>query len=337
MPEANTYREAGVDLEAANKSMSAVSSVITETFNPEVLSPFGGFGGIIRIPQDIPNPVIVSSVDSVGTKVSVAVQNNTLHTVGADIVHHCVNDILVAGAEPLCFMDYVAHADFTADQTAEAIRGVALACRALNIPLVAGETAQLPGIYRRGEFDLVGAVVGIADETNLLDIDNVKPGDVVVALPSNGLHTNGFSLARRIFADIPLESILPELGRPLAEELLAPHRCYLNDLRGFLSRIHALAHITGGGLLDNIPRSLPDGVRVDLEWGTWQVPAIFELIRAMGEVQEDEMAHIFNMGIGMAAICPLDTADELVKEVPGASIAGNVQASQVEEKIRILR
>ena len=192
IPEANTYRKAGVDVEAANKSLSAVSNIITETFNTEVLSPFGGFGGIIRIPKEIPNPVIVSSIDSVGTKVSVAVQNNRLHTVGADIVHHCVNDILVAGAKPLCFMDYIAHADFTTDQTAEAIRGVALACKTLNIPLVAGETAQLPGVYQASAFDLVGAVIGIADEADLLDIRNVQPGDVVVALPSNGLHTNGF-------------------------------------------------------------------------------------------------------------------------------------------------
>ncbi len=314
-----------------------VSDAVQSTFNTSVVSGFGGFGGIVRVPDGIRRPVIVSSIDSVGTKVSVAVRAGRLDTVGFDIVHHCLNDILVTGGQPLCFMDYIAHADFTSAQTAEAISGVAASCKALDIPLVSGETAQLPGVYRDREFDLVGAVIGVASEDELLDSRNVRPGDVVVALPSNGIHTNGYSLVRRLFADVRLDRVFPELGRTLGEELLSVHRCYLPDLRDFLPRIHALAHITGGGLWDNIPRSVPDGVRVDLEWGTWQVPAIFELIAELGHIADDEMARIFNMGIGMAVICDQATADDLIRETAGASLAGTVQASGVEEKIRILR
>ena len=337
IPEAEAYRKAGVDLVAADESLAAVRDSIKGTFNAAVISGFGGFGGIVRVPTEIENPVIVSSIDSVGTKVSIAVQAGRLDTVGFDLVHHCVNDVLVTGAQPLCFMDYIAHANFNAAQTAEAIKGVAAACKVLGVPLVGGETAQLPGVYQDQEFDLVGAVIGVAGEAELLDNDDVRPGDVVVALPSNGIHTNGYSLVRRVFADVPLDSVYPELGRPLAEELLAVHRCYLQDLKGFLPRIHSLAHITGGGLWDNIPRSVPDGVRVDLEWGCWQVPAIFEVIGELGKIADDEMARIFNMGIGMAVMCDRETADDLVREVSGASIAGTVQASGVEEKIRILR
>lgn len=326
-----------MDLVAADASLDAISDAVRSTFNASVVSGFGGFGGIVRVPSDIERPVVVSSIDSVGTKVSVAVQAGRLDTVGYDIAHHCVNDILVTGATPLCFMDYFAHADLTPAQTAEAIRGVAAACKALDIPLVSGETAQLPGVYRDREFDLVGAVIGVASEDDLLDIRKVRPGDVVVALPSNGIHTNGYSLVRRLFADVPLDRIYPELGRPLGEELLAIHRCYLTDLRDLLPRIHALAHITGGGIWDNIPRSLPDGVRVDLEWGTWQVPTIFEVIAELGDIADDEMARIFNMGIGMAVMCDQATADELIRQTAGASLAGTVQASGVAEKVRILR
>ena len=326
-----------MDLVAADESLFAVSDTVRGTFNAGVLSEFGGFSGVVRVPADIKRPVIVASIDSVGTKVSVAVRAGRLDTVGHDIVHHCVNDILVSGATPLCFMDYIAHADFTAAQTAKAIKGVAAACKALDVPLIGGETAQLPGVYRDREFDLVGTAIGVASEGELLDRRNVRPGDVVVALPSNGIHTNGYSLVRRVFADVPLDRVYPELGRPLADELLAVHRCYLEDLRDFLPRIHALAHITGGGLFDNIPRSVPDGARVDLEWGAWQVPAIFELISEMGDIPDDEMARVFNMGIGMAVMCDHATADQLVREAPGASIAGTVQASGRAEKLRILR
>jgi phosphoribosylformylglycinamidine cyclo-ligase len=335
-PGARAYREAGVDLAAADESLAAIKESVRRTFNAQVVSGFGGFGGAIRLPAGMRRPVIVSSIDSVGTKVSVAARAGRLDTVGHDIVHHCVNDILVTGARPLCFLDYVAFADFTAAQSAQVVLGVAAACTALGVPLVGGETAQLPGVYGAGEFDLVGAVVGVAEEDELLDIEDVRAGDLVVALPSNGIHTNGYSLVRKVFADVPLEHVYPELGRPLGDELLAPHRCYLNDLGDFLPRIHALAHITGGGLLDNVPRSLPEGLRADLDWGRWQVPAIFELIAELGDVPEDEMSRIFNLGIGMAVFCDQDTADDLTRAA-GASIVGTVQTDDSGERVRIRR
>lgn len=336
-PEARAYRESGVDLAAADDSLAAIGDAVRRTYNADVISGLGGFGGVIRLPAGIERPVIVSSIDSVGTKVSVAVQAGRLDTVGHDLVHHCVNDILVTGARPLCFLDYIAYADFTADQSSQVVKGVAAACEALGVPLIGGETAQLPGVYRDREFDLVGAVVGVAGERDLIDIQSVQPGDTVVALPSNGIHTNGYSLVRRVFADVPLDHTYAQLGRPLGDELLAIHRCYLADLSDFLPRVHALAHITGGGLWDNIPRSLPAGVRVDLAWGRWQVPAIFELIAELGDVPEDEMARIFNMGIGMAVLCDATTADELTRSVAGASIVGAVHRDEVGERVRILR
>ena len=335
-PGARSYREAGVDLAAADESLAAIKESVRRTFNAQVVSGFGGFGGAIRLPAGMRQPVIVSSIDSVGTKVSVAARAGRLDTVGHDIVHHCVNDILVTGARPLCFLDYVAFADFNTVQSARVVLGVAAACTALGVPLVGGETAQLPGVYGTGEFDLVGAVVGVAEEDELLDVANVRAGDVVVALLSNGIHTNGYSLVRRVFEDVALDHVYPDLGRPLGDELLAPHRCYLNDLSDFLPRIHALAHITGGGLLDNIPRSLPDGVRADLDWGRWQVPAIFELIAELGDVPEDEMARIFNLGIGMAVFCDQATADDLTRSA-GASIVGTIQADDSGERVRIRR
>jgi phosphoribosylformylglycinamidine cyclo-ligase len=221
---------------------------------------------------------------------------------------------------------------------ASVVQGAANACSKLDCALIGGETAELPGIYRENEFDLAGCMIGIASEAELIDINRVESGDAVVALPSNGLHTNGYSLARRVLSDYSLDHVFPELGRSLADELLAIHRPYVKDLRGLLPKVRSMAHITGGGLFDNIPRVLPESLGVDLEWGTWQVPPIFELIRDIGNVDFDEMCHVFNMGIGMAVICAPENADAFVHHIPGASLAGIVRPLKTgAERVRILR
>ena len=336
--DAAAYRAAGVDLTAADQVLRGIRKAVESTFGAGVVRGFGGFGGAVRVPEGLRRPVIVSSTDSVGTKVSIAAMAGVYDSVGWDIVNHCVNDVLVTGALPLAFLDYVASADLGPERTAAVIRGVAEACRDAGCPLIGGETAELPGIYRPGEFDLAGFLIGVASEDDLIDTSRVRPGDAVVALPSNGLHTNGYSLARRVFQGVDLGHVYPELGRPLGDELLAIHRSYLNDLKGLLPRVHAMAHITGGGLWDNIPRVLPEGVGVDLDWGTWQVPPIFDLMARLGGIEFKEMCRVFNMGIGMAVICAPEDADAFLNGVAGASLAGRTRrADGAGGRVRVLR
>ena len=336
--DATAYKDAGVDLSAAEDALDRIRRSVESTRRPEVLHGFGGFGGAIRVPSDVRDPVIVSSVDSVGTKVSVAVQAGRYGTVGADLVNHCANDVLVTGALPLAFLDYFAASNLDPNMCGEVVEGAAAACRALECSLIGGETAELPGVYREGQFDLAGCMIGIAPESELIDINRVEVGDAVVALPSNGLHTNGYSLVRRVFAEFDLSHTFPELGRPLVDELLAIHRPYVHDLRHLLPKVRAMAHVTGGGLIDNIPRVLPEGLGVDLEWGAWQVPAIFELIEKLANVEFNEMCRVFNMGIGMAVICSRDDVDSFVRTISGASLAGSVRLLDGDrDRVRILR
>lgn len=336
--QARVYGQAGVDLGAARESVEGIKQAVISTFGPGVIGAFGGFGGIVRVPPEIERPVIVSSVDSVGTKISIAVRSGVFNTVGWDLVNHCVNDVLVTGAKPLAFLDYFAAADLDPAIMVEVVKGVAGACKEAGCTLIGGETAELPGIYRAGQIDLAGCMIGVAAEGELIDINRVRPGDAVIALPSNGLHTNGYSLARRVFADVDLDHVYPELGRPLGQELLAIHRSYLKDLGDLLPKVHAMAHITGGGLWENIPRVLPAGVGVDLEWGTWQVPQIFMLIERLGRIDFDEMCYVFNMGVGMAVICAPQAVDEFIFGIPGASLAGTVRRLEGDtDRVRILR
>ena len=335
---APSYKQAGVDLTAANAVVDRIRDSVNSTHGPLVVGDIGGFGGALRIPPGIEDPVIVSSIDSVGTKVSIAAQARRYDTVGADIVNHGANDILVVGALPCAFLDYFASSKLDPEVVASVVEGAARACGKLDCALLGGETAELPGVYRQGEFDLAGCMIGVASEAELIDINRVRPGDAVVVLPSNGLHTNGYSLARRVFGGYSLDHVFPELARPLVDELLAVHRSYVKDLRGLLPKVHSMAHITGGGLLDNIPRVLPDSLGVDLEWGTWQVPPVFELIRKLGSIDFDEMCHVFNMGIGMAVICAPENVDEFVYRIPGASLAGAVRTLEPgAERVRVLR
>ena len=327
-----------MDLAAGSSVIDHIRQSVNSTHGPLVLHGVGSFGGAIRIPPDIEDPVLVSSIDSVGTKVSIASQVRRYGTIGADIVNHGANDILVVGASPYAFLDYFATANLEPKLVANVVQGAADACNKLGCALIGGETAELPGIYHENEFDLAGCMIGIVSEAEMIDVNRVRSNDAVIALPSNGLHTNGYSLARRIFSDYPLDHIFPELGRSLADELLAIHRPYSNDLLGLLTKVHSMAHITGGGLYENIPRALPNSLGVALEWGNWQVPPIFELIKKLGNIEFDEMCHVFNMGIGMAVMCAPQHADTFIRTIPGSSIVGTVQPADTDgERVRILR
>jgi len=304
------------------------------TARPEVLADVGPFSALFRVPGGMIDPVLVSSADGVGTKVVVARILGVYDTVGQDLVNHCVNDILTAGAEPLYFLDYLANNGLTEDHKVALVEGVSRACKAAGCALIGGETADMPDIYQPGDYDLAGFIVGVAERETVIDGRDIVVGDVLVALPSTGLHTNGYSLVRAIWrlgkgesrteARLRLEQYEPDLGQTLGEALLAVHRCYLHDLRPVLGRIKGLAHITGGGLLDNVPRILPDGTAARFDRSSWQVPPLFRLIQRAGEVPEFEMLRTFNMGLGAVFALAAGDVDRVLAELPEARIVGEV-------------
>jgi phosphoribosylformylglycinamidine cyclo-ligase len=261
----------------------------------------------------------VASTDGVGTKVKLAAQVGRYNSIGHDIVNHCIDDILVQGARPLFFMDYFATSKLTPGIVAEVVTGIAEACRASGCALLGGETAEMPGVYAPGEFDIAGTIVGVLERGNMLPRAGIGPGDVLLGLRSSGPHTNGYSLIRKIFEGVPLETIFPELGLPLADALLAPHRSYLNVLSTVLgppSTVKALAHLTGGGFLENIPRILPEGVDAVIHKGSWPVPPLFSLIQSRGEIAHEEMHRVFNMGIGMVVVVAKKDVEKLQQAIP---------------------
>ncbi|MCK4352284.1 phosphoribosylformylglycinamidine cyclo-ligase [candidate division WOR-3 bacterium] len=289
------YKEAGVDIEKGDtfkKYIKKLSNVI------------GGFGGTFEIPKGYKHPLLVSSVDSVGTKLKIAMQLGIHNTVGKDIVNHCVNDILTLGAKPLYFMDYIGTGKLNLEQQKEVINGIVDACKENDILLLGGETAELPGLYNLEEYDLVGFITGIVEKNNLIDGSKIMPGDKLIGLPSNGLHTNGYSLVRKIIKDkgLSLNLKIPELGSGLGEELLKIHRSYKDLLTPFLDKVKGLIHITGGGFYGNVPRILPKGLGAKIYKDSWDIPPIFKFIQHEGEVEEREMFEVFNMGIGMIVI-----------------------------------
>jgi phosphoribosylformylglycinamidine cyclo-ligase len=302
------YREAGVDIPAADAAKARIKTVARGTFNPAVLSEIGSFGAMFR--PDLARyrePVLVASTDGVGTKVQVAVAAGVHDTVGYDLVAHCVNDILVQGASPLFFLDYIALGRMDPDRVEQIVRGLARACTEFGCPLIGGETAEMPGTYAPDDYDLAGFIVGVVDKSAALTGENVREGDAILGLPSAGLHTNGYSLARKVLFEtmgLSVHSRVEELGGTVGQALLAPHVCYLPALEPLLERgkVKALAHITGGGFEGNIPRVLPDGLGARIRRGAWQVPALFRLIQSGGGVRDDEMFRTFNMGIGMAVV-----------------------------------
>lgn len=306
------YKDAGVDIDAGHRAVSLMKQAVEATHGPRVLGSLGAFGGLFDAAwmRDLEAPLLVSSADGVGTKTKVASAVGRYDTVGQDIVNHCVDDILVQGAEPLFFLDYVAANRLDPQMIATIVGGAAKACGENGCALLGGETAEMPGVYAEGEFDLVGTIVGVVDRPKLIDGSGIRPGMVVLGLPSAGLHTNGFTLARAALDGLDLDAVRDDLGGiSLADALLAPHRSYLPEVRALWAadvRIEGLAHITGGGLVDNPPRILPEGTALHLDRSTWALPPVFQLIQSRGEVSDAEMARVFNCGLGMLVVVRAD-------------------------------
>jgi phosphoribosylformylglycinamidine cyclo-ligase len=303
----NAYAQAGVDITAGQRATDLMKAAVRATYGPEVLAGIGAFGGLYDAAalKEMAAPVLVASTDGVGTKTRVAARLNCWDTIGRDLVNHCVNDILVPGARPLFFLDYVATSRLEPEQIAAVVGGVAAACREAGCALLGGETAEMPGVYAPGEIDLVGTIVGVVEREGIVDGSAIRPGDAILALPAGGLHTNGYSLAHQVLGGLDWRETLPALGGTIGEALLAVHRSYLEPLQQLRAagvEIRGLAHITGGGVIDNLPRILPGGIGAVIRRGAWPVPPIFDLIREVGQVSDAEMFHVFNMGLGMLIV-----------------------------------
>ena len=332
MTERSSYASAGVNLDAGQQAVHLMKAAVKATYGPEVLSDTGNFGGLYDISslKAYDRPLLVASTDGVGTKTRVAAHMNRWHTIGQDLVNHCINDILVQGAKPLFFLDYVASSQLDPAQIAAIVGGMAEACLAAGCALIGGETAEMPGVYMPDEVDVVGTIVGVVDHAQLLDGTRIQPGDAILALPSTGLHTNGFSLARSVLAQLDWHEPHPLLGTSPGDAMLAVHRCYLHEidtLRNADIDIKGLAHITGGGIIDNLPRILPDGLSAKIENETWPVPPIFQLIQQLGSVEDGEMFRVFNMGMGMLVVLPPDQVETAQSVLDGESyVVGSIVA-----------
>jgi phosphoribosylformylglycinamidine cyclo-ligase len=320
LPRETSYRDAGVDIDAQDEALGQVRTLVRDTYGPEVISDLGLFGGLYRASfPDCEAPILVTSADGVGTKLRIAAAMKIHDTIGGDLVNHCINDILVQGARPLFFLDYFATGKLDPSIMVDVVRGMAAACRESGTALIGGETAEMPGFYAGGEYDVAGFIVGVVDEKNLIDGSRVKQGDVLIGLPSNGLHTNGYSLARRIIEDRgdDLQSIVEDAGGKLGEVLLRQHISYLEPLLPLVENrlIHAMAHITGGGLTDNLPRVLPHDCDARIKLGSWDVPPIFRYLIGDGRVAQEEALRVFNMGVGMVLIVSPDAVGEVVRRL----------------------
>jgi phosphoribosylformylglycinamidine cyclo-ligase len=307
LKKAITYRDSGVDIDAGNRAVKLMKGYVRSTFNRQVLGDLGSFGGLFQFDQSqFKQPVLVSSTDGVGTKIKVAIMSGVYDTVGQDLVNHCCNDILVQGARPLFFLDYVAMGVLEPRKIAGIVKGLSIAAKQQGVVLIGGETAEMPGMYLKGDFDLAGTIVGVVEKSKVVTGAGIKPGDVVVNLPSVGLHTNGFSLARKILFDankFKVNQKIAPLKTTLAEALLKPHKCYAREVLALMKKVpvQGMAHITGGGL-DNIPRVLPDNCRVEIKRGTWPVLDVFKLLVEKGRVPEFDAYRTFNMGLGFLLI-----------------------------------
>ncbi len=331
-----TYAAAGVDIEAADRVKEFIKRHARTTFRPEVLSDVGFFGGLFEL-KGYREPVLVSSTDGVGTKLKVASALGKQDTVGVDLVNHCVNDIFTCGAEPLFFLDYIAMGKLIPEKVESIVQGIATACQAVGCALIGGETAEMPGIYAGEDFDLVGFIVGVVEKSDLINHPQIKAGDAILGLASSGLHTNGYSLVRKIFGVGPstLEVFYPELGRTLGEELLEPHRCYYPQLKSALRLVKGMAHITGGGLTGNVPRVLPPALAARFDEGSWSIPPVFQLIQQQGNITKPEMYRVFNMGVGMVVICSPPNVPEITKLVPEAKLIGEVVEQKGKKRVII--
>src|SRR5688572_16546747 len=303
------YRQAGVDIDAGNEVVRRIRTLARGTFTPGVLSEIGSFGGLFELARaGVTDPVLVASADGVGTKLRVAFMTGVHTTIGVDLVNHCVNDILVQGARPLFFLDYLATGRLDPDVAVKIVEGLARACRDNGCALLGGETAEMPGFYADGEYDVAGFIVGAVSRARVIDGRSIRPGDALVGLPSSGLHTNGYSLARRIAFDVARlapGSVVPELGASIGDALLVPHRSYLRAIEPLLDSgaIKGMAHITGGGTTENLPRILPDGVHAVVDRSAWTPPPIFTWLQQTGNVPTEDMFRTFNMGVGLIVAC----------------------------------
>ena len=318
--DASAYREAGVDIEVQETALGRIGSLVRSTATPGVMSELGGFGGLFRLGHDLEDPVLVASADGVGTKLMVAQLVGDFTTVGRDLVNHCVNDILVQGAKPLFFLDYVGAGVLEPGHFVGLVEGVAAGCRENGCALLGGETAEMPGFYQPGDYELVGFVVGVVERSRLLGPMRVVAGNVLIGLPSAGLHTNGYSLARHLVFDtlgLGVDDPFPGMDASVGEVLLAPHLSYLSVLENLLADdgLRALAHITGGGLTDNLPRALADGLHAVVDSGAWETPAVFEVLAREGDVPIGEMRRVFNMGIGMVLVVAAEAAERIVAQL----------------------
>lgn len=326
----DAYAAAGVDIAAGNRAVALYKDVTSAWRHPGQLDAIGGFGGLFRVPGE-EGRALVGSADGVGTKILIAAEMRRYGSVGADLVNHCVNDILVVNATPLFFLDYLAVGKLDPAVAAEIVRGCYEACRANNCALLGGETAEMPGLYAEGHFDLAGTIVGIVDTAAVPSPDDVQPGDAIVGLPSRGLHTNGYTLARKLIP--PEEYAQPFDGTTYGDALLAGHPSYYNEVRAIqgVAKVKAMSHITGGGLLENVPRTLPGGVKAIFEQSRWEIPALFRELCERGKLQHEERYRTFNMGIGYTLIVPLADAPKAVAAVPGAKVIGWIEERNPEE------
>lgn len=338
MSQSISYADAGVSIDNANRAVAKIREYARSTFNERTLTEIGSFGGMFSgaFPE-MRDPVLVASADGVGTKLKLAFETGIHNTVGADLVNHCVNDILVQGAHPLFFLDYFATGKLEPDVTASVVEGMARACKENGCVLLGGETAEMPDFYPPGEYDLAGFIVGIVDKEKVIDGKSIVPGDVVLGIPSKGLQTNGYSLARKLFFEIGAhkpDTHLEELGKTIGDALLETHESFLPQIGPLLDsgKIKGLAHITGGGFLENIPRILPEGVSVEIDRGTWPELPVFGVMQRLGNVADQEMFRTFNMGIGMVVICAPDNAEELSGSL-GAYKIGRTAAGTQDVKV----
>jgi phosphoribosylformylglycinamidine cyclo-ligase len=329
-----TYAAAGVDIDLANQAKKLIGKLAKTTYRPEVLSGVGFFGGLFEF-KGYKQPVLVSSVDGVGTKLKIAIALGKHDTVGIDIVNHCVNDIFTCGAEPLFFLDYIAMGKLIPEQVEAIVQGLVYACREVGCALIGGETAEMPGLYSGEDYDLAGFIIGVVEKDRIIMGKTIVAGDKIIGLPSSGLHTNGYSLVRKIFAVDEFKKHYPELGRTLGEVLLEPHRCYYHQLKPLLPLIKGLAHITGGGLIENVPRVLPQGLTAQFSRQAWTVPPIFQLIQKRGNVAQEEMYRVFNMGIGMVVVCTPEKVSEITKSLPEAMVIGEIVKQKGEQWVVI--
>lgn len=307
-----TYKAAGVDIEAGEKTVDKIKGYAKSTFNKSVLTDIGMFGAFYEPDfSGFEKPVLVSSVDGVGTKLKIAVDMDKFDTIGQDLVNHCVNDIAVCGAKPLFFLDYYATGKLNPDKAADVVKGFSIACKENNCSLIGGETAEMPGLYQENDFDVSGTIVGVVDKSKIIDGKRIQKGDLLIGFPSHGLHTNGYSLARKVLLEkFKVKDFIPELNNTLGDELLKVHKSYLaliSTLKNSVD-IKGLSHITGGGIMGNTKRIIPKGLDLLIHWGTWEMPAIFNLIQQTANISNEEMHKVFNCGIGLVAVI---SAEEL--------------------------